>query len=445
MTRGRKAGVRAPTAKRGPAARKDWTVSIRTARGVRCLHVSPRARLAVAGLTAALGVWLVASTATLALHGLSGAAADAQDGDIVAVFAARTGSLEQALDAAQAARAAAEARAAAALSELAARHDALAEAAARTAGIEAELRAQAEALAALSHDRDAAAAAAAAAEAEAERAAAALAAAAAERDDLADTLMRIAGALDETAAARDDARAAAIEATGALDDVVAGVERDRDRQVRLLAEVEKAAELSIAPLERMLRAAGVDVDGVIEKLRREPDGAGGPFIPAYAAPADETAAKAVAVIGDLERVRLLREAATRMPFATPVRNPRFTSGFGPRRDPFNRRAAMHEGVDLAGPRGTPILAPAEGVVTFAGTQRGYGRIIRIRHDFGFETLYGHLSRIRVSVGDRVSVGQRIGDMGNTGRSTGTHLHYEVRVNGRPVNPMKFIGASRHVL
>jgi murein DD-endopeptidase MepM/ murein hydrolase activator NlpD len=134
-----------------------------------------------------------------------------------------------------------------------------------------------------------------------------------------------------------------------------------------------------------------------------------------------------------------------MPFATPVRNPRFTSGFGPRRDPFNRRAAMHEGVDLAGPRGTPILAPAEGVVTFAGTQRGYGRIIRIRHDFGFETLYGHLSRIRVSVGDRVSVGQRIGDMGNTGRSTGTHLHYEVRVNGRPVNPMKFIGASRHVL
>jgi len=104
-----------------------------------------------------------------------------------------------------------------------------------------------------------------------------------------------------------------------------------------------------------------------------------------------------------------------------------------------------QGVFLfAGPTGTPILSTGDGTVVFAGRQRGYGLMVEVRHPFGMTTRYAHLSRIRVGEGERVSRGDRIGDMGNTGRSTGTHLHYEVRRNGDPVNPMTFITAGRDV-
>jgi murein DD-endopeptidase MepM/ murein hydrolase activator NlpD len=105
---------------------------------------------------------------------------------------------------------------------------------------------------------------------------------------------------------------------------------------------------------------------------------------------------------------------------------------------------MHEGHDWAGATGTPIHATADGVVVHAGRQSGYGNLVKIKHDFGFETRYAHLSRIRVNVGERVSRGERIGDMGNTGRSTGTHLHYEIRIGGAAINPMKYIKAARDV-
>jgi len=105
---------------------------------------------------------------------------------------------------------------------------------------------------------------------------------------------------------------------------------------------------------------------------------------------------------------------------------------------------MHEGSDMAGSLGTPIYATADGVVVHAGWEDGYGKLVRIRHDFGLETRYGHLSQVRVEVGQKVSRGEQIGDMGSTGRSTGTHLHYEVRVNGTAVNPMTFIKAGKNV-
>jgi murein DD-endopeptidase MepM/ murein hydrolase activator NlpD len=105
---------------------------------------------------------------------------------------------------------------------------------------------------------------------------------------------------------------------------------------------------------------------------------------------------------------------------------------------------MHYGSDFAAPHGTPIYATADGVITKAGWATGYGRLIKIKHDFGIETRYAHLSKIRVKVGQKVSRGDRIGDMGNTGRSTGTHLHYEIRVNGNAVNPMKYLKAGKNV-
>lgn len=105
---------------------------------------------------------------------------------------------------------------------------------------------------------------------------------------------------------------------------------------------------------------------------------------------------------------------------------------------------MHNGLDFAGAIGTPIVAGGAGTVVFAGRQSGYGNMIDIRHSNGFMTRYGHLSRIHVTEGQRVSRGEHIGDMGNTGRSTGPHLHYEVHTNGTPVDPATFIRAGRNV-
>lgn len=105
---------------------------------------------------------------------------------------------------------------------------------------------------------------------------------------------------------------------------------------------------------------------------------------------------------------------------------------------------MHNGTDFAGRHGLPIHTTADGVVKTAARQSGYGNIVIVTHPNGLETRYAHLSKIHVKVGERVSRGDHIGDMGNTGRSTGTHLHYEIRVNGKPVDPMNFIKAARDV-
>lgn len=427
----------------------DKTVIIRSEGSVRCLCLSPSAQALALFAASLLAVWLVIATAHLALEGVDLAEAGEDAVAIAAAHENRVGALLTRIEALEAERADAEARARDAAETLTARHDALAEATAQAQAESARGDALEAALAEATLERDALRARADGGEAEAAALERRLAAAEAERNELADTLMRIAGALDDAATAREDAEAAARKVVGALGALEAGVEEERDRQARLLSEIERAAELSIVPLESMLRSVGVDVDRIVSELRGAGDGQGGPFIadpdPASAPQAQENAFRATAVIADLERVRALRAATERMPFAVPVRHPRFTSGFGARRDPFTRARALHDGLDMAGPVGTPVMAPANGVVEFAGTQRGYGRMIRIRHDFGFETLYAHLSRVRVEVGQRVKAGQRIGDMGNTGRSTGSHLHYEIHVNGRPVNPMKFIEAARNVL
>ncbi|HOL18247.1 MAG TPA: M23 family metallopeptidase, partial [Bacillota bacterium] len=116
-----------------------------------------------------------------------------------------------------------------------------------------------------------------------------------------------------------------------------------------------------------------------------------------------------------------------------------TSGFGMRRSPFNRAVMKyHSGIDIAGAYGSPIYATADGTVVSAGYQGGYGNMVLINHGYGFETCYAHMSRIAVSSGQWVKRGQVIGYMGQTGLATGTHVHYEVRVNGVAVNPMNYM-------
>ena len=115
-----------------------------------------------------------------------------------------------------------------------------------------------------------------------------------------------------------------------------------------------------------------------------------------------------------------------------------TSGFGYRISPFTGHKQFHEGLDIANRVGTPVIAPASGFVVFAGRKGGFGNLIVINHGHGLTTRYGHLSKILVKVGQHVKRGEKIGEIGNTGRSTGPHLHYEVRLNGVPVNPRRYI-------
>jgi len=150
---------------------------------------------------------------------------------------------------------------------------------------------------------------------------------------------------------------------------------------------------------------------------------------------------------DLSEARSLGEAAQQLPFARPttVASATKTSGFGVRFDPFTKHPAFHSGLDFAGATMTPIYSTAPGVISFTGVRSGYGNTIEIDHGRGFKTRYAHLQAIAVRPGQRVAIGQRIGGMGSTGRSTGTHLHYEVWVNGRAQNPDRFVRAGEYVL
>ena len=224
------------------------------------------------------------------------------------------------------------------------------------------------------------------------------------------------------------------------------VERDQilARNDEILTQLEDAVTVSVAPLDDVFRSVGMNPDDVLRTIRSGYSGQGGPLTPmSYStrgnAALSEGETKARQIIVTLDQMNTYRIAIEKLPLAMPVtQNFRYTSGFG------RRWGRMHQGIDMAGPVGTPILATGDGVVTFAGRQGAYGNLITISHELGTETRYAHLNRIHVKTGDRVSQGERIGDMGNTGRSTGPHLHYEVRMNGRAVDPMSFIKAADNV-
>ncbi len=261
--------------------------------------------------------------------------------------------------------------------------------------------------------------------------------------ELTSTVDLLSSALSETAAERDliaeDAKFA-LDHAADVEDLLRQLE---DRNDEIFRQLEEAMLVSVEPLDNMFRAAGMDPDTLLSQVRRGYSGTGGPLTPLQfstkGATEDPDTARANGILSSMDRINLYRIAAERAPFAVPVKAAfRFTSPFG------MRWGRLHAGTDFAAPIGTPVYATADGVVTSAGWSSGYGRLIKIQHEFGIETRYAHLNAIRVQVGQRVSRGERIGDMGNSGRSTGPHLHYEVRMGGDPVNPMIYIRAGRHV-
>jgi murein DD-endopeptidase MepM/ murein hydrolase activator NlpD len=225
--------------------------------------------------------------------------------------------------------------------------------------------------------------------------------------------------------------------------------------VRLQTSLDKIESRQIAALDavedgmdsRMRRMRGVFTDLGLDMAQLEAAtpraGIGGPFVPV------RLPANAGAFERQLYRINITRAQVERLnrtlalvPYRKPViGDVEFTSGFGVRSDPFLGRPAMHTGLDFRAATGDPVRATANGKVVSAAWAGGYGRMVEIDHGNGLSTRYGHLSEINVRVGDQIKIGQVIGEVGSTGRSTGPHLHYETRIDGEAVDPQKFLRAG----
>ncbi len=227
-----------------------------------------------------------------------------------------------------------------------------------------------------------------------------------------------------------------------------------ERQLLSLQEaqdtaVEKMTERTMAyieSLEKVVEIAGIDAGRLLASSESKiPEGQGGPFIPIKPdAPGGQLMDKLNKLDNHLDQWQTLQSVMQRLPLSAPMNTYYITSSFGKRRDPVNNRWSAHYGVDFGGPIKSPVYTPAPGVVVYAGTKGRYGRYVEIDHGSGIITRYGHLNRITVKTGQKVGFRQQVGELGNSGRSTGPHLHYEIVFNGKPKDPMRFIKAGRHV-
>lgn len=214
------------------------------------------------------------------------------------------------------------------------------------------------------------------------------------------------------------------------------------RQLAFVEGLTLYADRRAARAEQAIRTLGLDPRVVVDT---NSDAMGGPF-EALASEADGTIDPRFERLGlSLARMSALERGLESIPQVMPADINSISSGFGYRRDPFNGGGAMHSGLDFRAPYGAPIHAAAAGTVTFSGWKGGYGKVIEISHGSGMITRYAHMSRFSTQVGAEVEAGAVIGAIGSTGRSTGPHLHFEVRIDGRAVNPRPFLETAPHVL
>ncbi len=236
------------------------------------------------------------------------------------------------------------------------------------------------------------------------------------------------------------------EVSNALPEAAALVQIEA-RQLAFAEQLTRAVDARTRRAETAIRKFGLNPAAL---TRNAENAQGGPFIPFFGqrdskrseSPLHPSLAR---LNSALERMETLEQTLIAIPSAMPTSLAVMSSGYGYRRDPFTGAGAMHAGLDFKGPLGTPIMAAAEGTVTFAGRQSGYGNCIEVTHSNGLMTRYAHLSRISVQLGAEVARGTVIGAMGSTGRSTGSHLHFEVRLNGAAINPRPFLEANSDVL
>jgi len=260
--------------------------------------------------------------------------------------------------------------------------------------------------------------------------------------------------LESTKSALAEARAerAAIEnARNSMKNRVASLRRSiteaRESQVSMLSRITDYTAKDIRRLHDLVVSTGLDPDKLLRRMDPGLFGTGGPFIPA--GPNAENDSNndddSIESLGrNLMHWEGLQKLIRGLPLISPVDHYQLASRFGRRRDPMNNRMATHEGLDLAALNRTTVYAPAPGKVVFQGWNGRYGRFIEIDHGNGIHTRYGHLRRFYVKRGQHVPFRQKIGQVGSSGRSTGPHVHYEILINGKAVNPENFIKAGKHV-
>jgi murein DD-endopeptidase MepM/ murein hydrolase activator NlpD len=251
----------------------------------------------------------------------------------------------------------------------------------------------------------------------------------------------------ETASTGADAKTDALK-TSAIDP-------NLPPEAQALARIDARQEAFSARLLAAVSTRAAKAEGAVAKLGLDPTslvriaaaGRGGPFIPYRnrLGRAGELGKSFAALEGALFRMEVLERTLVAVPSGNPADVLMMSSGFGYRSDPFTGAGAMHAGLDFRGPIGTPILAAAPGRVSFVGQKSGYGNVVEVDHGQGILTRYAHLSGFTSTVGAQVAAGQQIAKMGSTGRSTGSHLHFEVRLNGVAVNPRRFLEAKADVL
>jgi murein DD-endopeptidase MepM/ murein hydrolase activator NlpD len=257
------------------------------------------------------------------------------------------------------------------------------------------------------------------------------------------------GTLPKDAKSGETVTNSGAEAARTIDKVSAAVPeagnlaRAEARQLTFVERLTRYADRRAATDAATMRRLGVNPRMMLAALDRG-DATGGPLF-ALSTNADGSIDPRFARLGaSLSRMGALDQALSRMPQVLPASVDSISSGFGYRSDPFTRHGSFHPGLDFRGPLGAPIYAAARGVVSFVGQRSGYGNCVEVTHGSGLVTRYAHMSAFRSHVGQQVIAGQTIGAIGSTGRSTGPHLHFEVRINNRPTNPRPFLEARTHV-
>ena len=260
---------------------------------------------------------------------------------------------------------------------------------------------------------------------------------------------------DMVSALPDDARAgetvtdSSSEAAETIEKVSAAfpaageLARIEARQLAFVERLTRFADRRAARAEAAIRKLGLDPRALVRNSDRR--AMGGPLEILATSSNGEIDPRFERLGLSLARMSALERGLEGIPQVAPAHVKMVTSSFGYRRDPFTGRAAMHSGLDFKGPTGAPIYAAAKGTISFVGRKSGYGNVVEIKHGNGMMTRYAHMSKFRARVGQAVAAGDVIGAIGSTGRSTGPHLHFEVRINDRAVNPRPLLETAPDVL
>ena len=270
-------------------------------------------------------------------------------------------------------------------------------------------------------------------------------------DEVAETLKRRQDFLEEMSRALpDDVKSEAdtvsdssTEAAELVDKISASIPeaaalaKIEARQIALAERMTRFADQRARRAEAAIRELGLNPRAMLADAQTAQ---GGPFVSA-----GDVDPRFERLGLSLARMRALEDGLRAIPQVSPTSGPMVSSSYGYRRDPFTGAGAMHSGLDFKGPTGSPIYAAAAGRVSFVGTKSGYGKVVEVDHGNGLMTRYAHMSAFGARVGQVVEAGTRIGAIGSTGRSTGPHLHFEVRINNRAVDPRPFLETAPDVL